>query len=98
MDAQGQDGSDAYFGQISTNFDPREQVSMSGSVFKTILFYCVLVIGGPLVGFFATKTLILGFLLNWDQNEIKTDVVSAIVAGKYTSSSLLKTKEFKQTT
>ena len=83
MDAQGQEGSDAYFGQISTNFDPRDQAS--GSVFKTILFYCVLVIGGPLVGFFATKTLILGLLLQWDQSEIRTDVVSAIVAGKHPS-------------
>ena len=78
MDAQG--GSDEYFGKISTNVDPRDQMS-SGSVFKTILFYCVLVIGGPLVGFFATKIIILGGLLSWDQSEIKTDVVSAIVAG-----------------
>ena len=78
MDAQGQEGSEAYFGRISANFDPRDQVS--GSVFKTILFYCVLVIGGPLVAFFATKT-ILGLVLHWDQSEIKTDVVSAISAG-----------------
>merc|ERR1711976_95442 len=69
---------DEYFGKISANFDPRDQAT--GSLFKTVLFYCLLVIGGPLVGFFATKTLILGALLQLDQSEIKTDVVSAIVA------------------
>merc|ERR1712062_561744 len=74
----GQENPDEYFGKISANFDPRDQAT--GSLFKTVLFYCVLVIGGPLVGFFTTKTLILGAILHWDQSEIRTDVVSAIVA------------------
>ena len=75
----GQENPEEYFGKISANFDPRDQAT--GSLFKTVLFYCVLVIGGPLVGFFTTKTLILGAILHWDQSEIRTDVVSAIVAG-----------------
>merc|ERR1712111_243996 len=74
----GQENPEEYFGKISANFDPRDQAT--GSLFKTVLFYCVLVIGGPLVGFFTTNTLILGAILHWDQSEIRTDVVSAIVA------------------
>lgn len=67
------------FGQI-TSRELKPELDES-AVFKAVLYYCVLVLGGPLVAFFATKALILGPLLNWGADEVKTNVVSAISAG-----------------
>ena len=42
---------------------------------------CALVLAGPIVAFFGTKTLLLGPVFQWGSHEAKTDVVSAVVAG-----------------
>ena len=48
--------------------------------FKSVLSYCVLILGGPIVAFFVTRFGILSGILGWDASAIKTEVTSAIVA------------------
>ena len=52
-------------------------------VFRAVLYHCALVLGGPIVAFFGTKTLLLGPIFQWDSEGTTTDVVSAIVAGSH---------------
>ncbi len=71
------------FGHItSRDLRPEHMQLPDGAVFRSVLYYCVLVLGGPIVAFFGTRYLILVPLLSWGTEEVKTNVVSAIVAGK----------------
>merc|ERR1712156_696910 len=44
------------------------------------LFFTNVALLGPIVAFFGTKTLLLGPIFQWDSSEVRTDVVSAVVA------------------
>ena len=69
------------FGKIDApNPDAYDDASET-RIFKVVLYHCFLVLGGPIVAFFVTKILLLSPLFQWGSEEIKTDVVSAIVAG-----------------
>ena len=69
------------FGQISVSPQKLEPDSASESrVFKSVLYYCALVFGGPIIAFFATKYLLLSPIFAWSSNDTKTDVTSAVVA------------------
>jgi len=48
--------------------------------FKSVLFYCIMILGGPVVAFFVTRFGVLGGALGWDPSAIQTEVTSAIVA------------------
>ena len=72
------------FGKIIGRPQQYDEASES-RVFKTVLYQCALVLLGPIVAFFGTKTLLLGPIFQWDSSEVKTDVVSAVVAGSYLS-------------
>jgi uncharacterized membrane protein len=67
------------FGKIVGHPQQFDQASES-RVFRAVLYHCVLVLAGPIVAFFGTKTLLLGPVFQWDSHEVKTDVVSAVVA------------------
>jgi len=67
------------FGKIIGHPQQFDQASES-RVFRAVLYHCALVLGGPIVAFFGTKTLLLGPIFQWDSEGTTTDVVSAIVA------------------
>ena len=48
--------------------------------FKSVLFYCLMILGGPVVAFFVTRFYVLGGALGWDPAAIQTEVTSAVVA------------------
>ena len=48
--------------------------------FKTVLSYCVMILGGPVLAFFMTRNGLLGGVLGWDTSAIRTEVTSAVVA------------------
>ena len=48
--------------------------------FKSVLSYCIFILGGPVVAFFVTRFGILSGMLEWDASAIRTEVTSAIVA------------------
>ena len=69
------------FGHItSRDLRPEHLQVPDSTVFKAVLYYCVLVLGGPIVAFFGTRYLILVPLFQWGTEDVKTNVVSAIVA------------------
>ncbi len=51
-------------------------------ILRSVLFYVACILGGPILAFFATRILLLSPLLDWNPQEVKVDVVSAIVASK----------------
>jgi hypothetical protein len=70
------------FGKIIGHPQQYDQASES-RVFRAVLYHCALVLGGPIVAFFGTKTLLLGPIFQWESEGTTTDVVSAIVAGSH---------------
>ena len=77
----GDDKAYPYFGKIDARPDIYDEASES-RIFKIVLYHCFLVLGGPIIAFFVTKIVLLSPLFQWGSEEIKTDVVSAIVAGE----------------
>ena len=51
-----------------------------GVVFSTVLSYCLLILGGPIATFFASKSLLFSGLLGWDPDSNWTSVASAVLA------------------
>lgn len=69
------------FGQISMKEGALQQNQFSEvKTFKAILYYCVLILGGPVVTFFLVKNIVLPVITQWDVDEVKTNVTSAIAA------------------
>ena len=84
MDSQTQEP----FGTLRTQMMDRRQTEDSPSDwstnsfgdFKSVLSYCLLILGGPVLAFFFTRNGVLGGVLGWNTSEIQTEVTSAIVA------------------
>ena len=73
-----------------TNEDPFGKITrpMAGEdhfpeakIFKSVLYYSILILGGPVITFFIAKNLILSAVFQWGSDEVKTNVVSAIASG-----------------
>ena len=84
MDSQAQEP----FGTLRTQMMDLRQAGESSSDwstnsfgdFKSVLSYCLLILGGPVVAFFVTRNGVLGGVLGWNPSEIQTEVTSAVVA------------------
>ena len=48
--------------------------------FKSVLSYCLMILGGPVLAFFVTRFAVLGGVMGWDPSAIRTEVISAVVA------------------
>lgn len=68
------------FGQIHVRGKIGDDEQSEADTFKSVLFYCVLILGGPIVAFAVTKVFVLGVVLQWDTDTIRANVVSAVVA------------------
>ena len=84
MDSQAQEP----FGTLRTQMMDMRQTGESTSDwssnsygdFKSVLSYCILILGGPVLAFFVTRFGVLGGVLGWDPSAIRTEVTSAVVA------------------
>lgn len=68
------------FGQLRAQMMEGSGGDSEGVVFSSVLKYCILILGGPILAFFVTKVALLSMLLGWDENAISTNVASAVVA------------------
>ena len=68
------------FGQIHVRNRVEEEEQNESDMFKSILGYCILILGGPILAFAVTKVFILGMVLQMDTETIRANVTSAVVA------------------
>jgi hypothetical protein len=68
------------FGQIHVRNRADEEEHNESDMFKSVLGYCVLILGGPILAFAVTKVFILGMVLQMDTETIRANVTSAVVA------------------
>lgn len=54
--------------------------SNSYTDFKSVLSYCLMILGGPVLAFFVTRFVVLGGILGMDPSAIRSEVISAVVA------------------
>ena len=75
-----QGNQDDPFGQIHVRNRTEEDEHSESDMFKSILGYCVLILGGPILAFAVTKVFVLGVVLGMDTETIRANVTSAVVA------------------
>jgi len=76
------------FGTLRTQMMDMQQAGSASSDwsqnsygdFKSVLFYCLMILGAPVLSFFVTRFYVLGGVLGWDPSAVSTEVTSAVVA------------------
>ena len=68
------------FGKITRPMAAGDQFP-EAKIFKSVLYYSLLILGGPVITFFIAKNLILSTVFQWGPDEVMTNVVSAIASG-----------------